>query len=147
MKHSGGCHCGAIGFAFETALAPSAWAIRACQCTFCRAHAALSSSDPQGRLAFVATDPAHLVRYRFGLGTADFLLCSRCGVYLGARTVTPEGTFGVINVHALQPIPPDLAAPSPTSYDGEPAAARSSRRAQRWTPVVDELDWEPARKP
>ena len=42
--YHGGCHCGALGFEFSTALEPSAWSIRACQCNFCRAHAGVYTS-------------------------------------------------------------------------------------------------------
>ena len=45
-------HCGAIGFRFSTEREPGSWSVRACQCTFCRAHAALGTSDPDGRIAF-----------------------------------------------------------------------------------------------
>src|SRR5688572_16101991 len=83
--HEGHCHCRAIGFRYRTALAPKDWVIRACQCSFCRAHAALSTSDPAGTLEFMEyAAAAH--RYQFGLKTADFLLCGNCGTYVGAMT-------------------------------------------------------------
>ena len=134
--YTGSCHCGAIGFQFRTAIAAARWSIRACQCAFCRAHAALSCSDPAGRLAFAEHERGALVRYRFGLKTADFLLCSRCGVYVGAVIDTPEGRFGIFNTRALRDPPPDLPDAKPMVYDGEDAAARTARREQRWTPLA-----------
>src|SRR5436190_940430 len=83
-----------FGYELRTALVPAQWNIRACQCAFCRAHAALSCSDPNGTLAFVERETGVLARYRFGLKTADFLLCMRCGVYNGATIETPDGRFG-----------------------------------------------------
>ena len=39
------CFCGSIGYEYETAVSVADWSIRACQCAFCRAHDALSTSD------------------------------------------------------------------------------------------------------
>jgi hypothetical protein len=134
-SYAGRCHCGAIGFTYRTAITPERWSVRACQCTFCRAHDALSSSDPQGSLEFREHEPGTLRRYRFGGRTADFLICGRCGVYIGARMQVDGRTFGIINVHALAPAPSGLPAPTPMSYEGEDAGARRDRRLARWTPM------------
>jgi hypothetical protein len=134
--YEGHCHCGAVGFVYRTALSAGRWSIRACQCTFCRAHDALSTSDPQGELEFRAREPELLQRYRFGGRTADFLLCRRCGVYVGAQMAVQDRTLGIINVHALAEPPPELPAAATMSYDGETDLERRSRRMQRWTPVT-----------
>ena len=44
----GGCHCGNLKVAFETSLDPSILQLRACQCSFCRRHGAVTTSDPGG---------------------------------------------------------------------------------------------------
>ena len=134
--HEGRCHCGAIGYQYTCATPPMEWAIRACQCRFCRAHDALSTSDPAGTIAFEAPDPELLQRYRFGLRTADFLLCRRCGVYIGAVIDTPKGRFGIINTHALSDPQPTMAAREPVSYDGEDTGGRVARREERWSRVT-----------
>lgn len=131
----GACHCGAIGFTYATAVPPDQWSIRACQCGFCRAHDALSTSDPGGRLSFRAADRSMLQRYRFALKTADFLLCRNCGVYIGAVIETPAGRFGILNTHALTPLPGNIAGVAPISYEGEDTGGRVARREERWTPV------------
>lgn len=133
--YSGACHCGAIGYVYSCETTPADWAIRACQCRFCRAHDALSASDPAATIEFVATEPDQLQRYRFGLHTADFLLCHRCGVYIGASIETPNGRFGIINTHALTDPAPATAKPQPISYDGEETEGRVARREERWSPV------------
>lgn len=134
-EYPGRCYCGAIGFRYATEVAPPDWSIRACRCRFCRAHDALSTSDPAGRLDFEATEPRHLQRYRFAMKTADFLLCRNCGVYIGAVIASPAGRWGIINTHALDPVPDDIAGVQPISYDGEDATGRVARREERWTPV------------
>lgn len=135
--YEGRCHCGAIGYRYTCATAPADWAIRACQCRFCRAHDALSTSDPAGTIAFDAAEPDSMQRYRFGLGTADFLLCRRCGVYIGAVIETPQGRFGIINTHALRDPQPPTAPATPVSYDGEDSTGRVARREERWSRVTD----------
>lgn len=135
-QYEGSCHCGAIGFTYRTEKDPGEWSIRACQCSFCRAHDALSSSDPGGQIDFTAARPELLRKYRFGLKTADFLLCSECGVYIGALIETGSGAFGIINVHALRDAPANLATTAPISYDDEDIGGRVARREDRWTPVT-----------
>src|SRR5687767_2425818 len=117
--YEGSCHCGAIGYTFHTRIAPQKWTLRACQCSFCRAHVALSASDPSGAIEFHERESGVLERYRFGLRTADFLLCRRCGVYIGALIETPRGRYGIVNVHALRPLPVGLGAPAAMDYGEE----------------------------
>ena len=80
----GQCHCGNIEVVLTTALSPEQLRLRACTCSFCRRHRARIISDPAGQLEIVVHSDRNLSRYRFGLKTADFLLCRECGVYVGA---------------------------------------------------------------
>ena len=134
-SYSGKCHCGSIGYRYSTELPPPQWSVRACQCTFCRAHDALSTSDPEGHIEFNGNNAGTLQRYRFGLRTADFLLCRECGVYIGAVIKTDNGMWGIINTHTLTNIPGDIADVAPIDYDGENTGSRVSRREDRWTPA------------
>lgn len=136
LSHEGLCHCRAVGFSYRTAIAPEAWPIRACQCTFCRSHGALSTSDPGGSLRFVAHVPGALNRYQFGRKTADFLLCRDCGVYLGAVMQSERGSFGIISVHVLHSLLDRLQEPERMYYDNEGLAERQARRESRWTPIA-----------
>ena len=135
VDYAGQCHCGALRIEYQTAVAPASWTVRACQCSFCRAHAALSTSDPAGSLAFQAVQSSALQRYRFGIQTADFLICRICGVYVGAICDAAAGRVGIVNVRALRPLPEGLPTPVSMQYDGEAPAERLSRRTGRWTPL------------
>ncbi len=135
MSFVGGCHCGVLTFRFDTTVLATAWSVRACQCSFCRAHAALSASDPAGSLAFQVTESGLLQRYRFGCGATDFLICRTCGVYVGASCSDATGRFGVINTRALKPVPDNVPPPVLMHYENEAPGARLSRRAVRWTPL------------
>jgi len=127
------CHCGALSARYDTALPTARWLVRACQCSFCRAHAALSVSDPAGRLEFTALQAGHLQRYRFASGQTEFLLCRACGVYVGARLL--DEAFGILNARALATLPADLPAAQPMSYAGESVMDKKVRRQARWTPL------------
>jgi hypothetical protein len=130
MIYRGSCHCGALRVSFETAkpLAP-----RACQCSFCRMHAARSISDPEGS-ASIEWDEEPLL-YRFASRAADYVVCARCGIYIGAVTDAPDGRIATLNLNAFENPRPELAA-SPISYHGETAERKAERRRERWTPLL-----------
>ena len=134
--YEGTCHCGAVGYVFRTQLPPHAWTLRACQCGFCRAHAVVTTSDPHGTLEFVVRDAGALNHYRFGLLTADFLICRNCGVYIGAAMRGAQGRFGIVNLHALRVPVVELELSSPRDYGAEHAAERNARRERQWTPII-----------
>ena len=134
--YEGNCHCGAIGWTYHTGIAPSQWRVRSCQCSFCRRHAARCTSDPAGTVAFSVADHEALHRYRFGLRTAEFLVCRECGVYIGAFAAGPGGGLATLNLNALRTPVEGIQAPAPTDYDAENREGRIRRREQRWTPVV-----------
>ncbi|MEO1244706.1 MAG: hypothetical protein AAFX56_03390 [Pseudomonadota bacterium] len=131
-QYAGSCHCGAAGYRYTTALPQQRWSIRACQCSFCLRHGALSTSDPDGKLRF----SGDYSRYRFGLRTADFLLCPQCGVYLGALIDTQKGLFGIVNVRTLEVGDGTLAPDVPADYAAENTAVRIARREAHWTPAA-----------
>ncbi len=132
----GACRCGAIGYAYRTALPASAWSVRACQCSFCRAHAGVTTSDPAGSLEFFEHAPGALNRYRFARRTADYLICRNCGCYLGAIFPGSRGRVGIVNVNAMKNRPADLPPAEIKDYDAETLEQRAARREQRWTPVA-----------
>ena len=132
----GSCHCGAIGWTYRTAITPSWWQIRSCQCSFCRRHATRCTTDPAGSAEFSIAEPDALHRYRFGLRTAEFLTCKRCGVYIGAYADGPEGRFATLNLNVLKTPVDGIPASTPTRYDAEDREGRIRRRVERWTPVT-----------
>ena len=136
QRFEGGCHCGNLWYAFESSATLEALGLRACMCSFCRTHGARNTSDPNGAMQLDVRSPDKLVRYRFGLRTADFLLCAKCGVYIGA--LLPEGDRGwfTVNVNSLRK-PPSLDFPiQPVVYDAEEIGGRVDRRRTKWTPVT-----------
>jgi len=130
----GGCHCGAIEFTLCTSQPPERWQVRACQCSFCRAHGARTVSDPHGSVMFRIADPSRLSRYRFATRSADFLVCGTCGVYIAGVISSNKGQLATVNVNAIQGLN-DVPEAAPVSYEEESSEQKKSRREQRWTPV------------
>lgn len=136
----GRCHCGAISFSYRTALPQAQWSVRECQCTFCRAHQATTTSDPAGDLVFEEHVPGKLNRYRFGQKVTDSLVCGDCGVYIGAMMTADDGRrVGIINLNALRPRLEGLPAPQQKVYEAETMEQRAARRLSLWTPVKTAL--------
>jgi len=136
MEHTGGCHCGNLRLSLRLTEAPEAVRLRACGCSFCRAHATRTVSDPQGSVEVWAADWAQVEPYRFGSGTAEFLVCRRCGVYIAAVSETAAGTRAVVNTNSLDSRARFTQPPAPVDHDGEKLADRLARRARNWTPAI-----------
>jgi hypothetical protein len=136
-RFEGGCHCGNLAYVFETSAALEALGLRADMCGFCRAHGARNTSDPKGAMRISVRDPAKLVRYRFALKTADFLICADCGVYIGAMLTDGGKSWFTVNVNSFHAVPALDFPVAPQDFDAEDVPARIARRKQRWTPVVE----------
>mgnify|MGYP002622716780 CR=1 FL=1 len=130
---AGGCHCGALRVRFEPTCAPEEVELRACDCSFCRKHAAVTATDPHGLLALTIVDLEEAVRYRFGTRTADYLLCGRCGVYVAAVMTAESGAVATLNINVLDAREAFARVPRSVSYEGESASQRRRRRAEHWT--------------
>jgi hypothetical protein len=106
-----------------------------CACSFCRRHGARTSGDPAGSVEFRA-EPGSLSRYRFGLGITDYLLCAKCGTYVGAVMPDEGGQngdgLGIVNVNSLDIRDTFDPAPPLHVYDGEDEARRRARRRKFW---------------
>lgn len=135
MRHDGGCHCGALAITYESDLPPAATEVRACQCSFCRKHGSRAISDPGGRLTIVIHDEEVVQRYRFGLATADYFLCGRCGVYVAAVLADGPDLFGIAIVNTLNAADLFTQPPLAADYAAEDEAGRRLRRRTRWTPA------------
>jgi hypothetical protein len=135
-EHRGGCHCGNLRLTLCLSQGPADTRLRACGCSFCRAHNTRTTSDPNGSVDIHAADWSLVGRYRFGTGTAEFLICKRCGVYVGAIGETASGFRAVVNTNCLDDPAAFTQQPDPVDHDGEAVGDRLARRAANWTPVT-----------
>lgn len=135
MVITGACHCGALALALSTSRPPVELPVRLCGCSFCTKHRPRYTSDPGGSLVITVRPAAPLVRYRFGLALADFLICGRCGVFVAAYEPGEPGR-AVINSAVLVDVELTAAPTTFEAYDTEDAATRTARRARAWTPAT-----------
>ena len=94
-----------------------------------------TTSDPNGTIRITVRDESKLSRYRFGLKTADFLVCADCGVYIGALMEEDGRQWMTVNANAFKPPPPSDFPATPVNFDAEDVPARLARRKAKWTPV------------
>lgn len=133
----GACHCGNISYDLDASVRVEGLGLRACQCSFCRAHGARTTSDPNGEIRIHVRDREKLQRYRFGLKTADFLICRGCGVFVGALMAANGKQFFTVNANTFKPPPAyDIIAVA-KEFGAEDVGGRTDRRTQTWTPVVE----------
>ena len=134
--HRGHCHCGNIDIAFETGKSAADIQVRACDCGFCRQHGMRAVSDPEGRATIAIRDAGKVSRYRFGLKTADYLVCASCGVYVSAILWDGDAGWAIINLNILDDALEFTQEALVVNYDAESEAARRDRRRANWTPVT-----------
>jgi hypothetical protein len=70
----------------------------------------------------------------FGTETADFLMCGRCGVYVGAQMEQAGRYYAIGNSRTLES-EGELGTVQPMDYSREGLDERRMRRVSRWTPV------------
>jgi hypothetical protein len=133
----GGCHCGNLTYVFEASAGLDVLGLRADMCSFCRAHGARNTSDPNGTMRIAVRDAAKLKRYRFGLKTADFLICADCGVYIGALLEDGGKAWFTVNANSFHARPALDFPLVPHDFDAEDVPTRIARRKARWTPVAE----------
>jgi hypothetical protein len=92
-------------------------------------------SDPHGEMNFAVLDRGSVIRYRFATGSAEFLICARCGIYVGAQMEEEGRFYAIANLRTLDRQDEFAWRSQPMDYSGEDSVARRERRARRWTPV------------
>lgn len=137
---TGHCHCGNIKILFDTELILGKLSLRACQCSFCRSHGAVTTADPRGKLRITATDRETVQHYRFGLGITDVLICKRCGNYVAGVIEANGQRYATLNANLLDGRAELNQPPQPVNYDGETAEQRRARRKTSWTPLESGSD-------
>lgn len=128
------CYCGNIRVAIEWPNLGPTITVRACGCGFCTKHKAAWTSNPGGHFHLRIADSSRVTQYRLGTNTADFHVCSTCGV-VPIVTCVMEGTrYAVVNAHALNDIPVSRLVQTLTDFEGETTENRLARRRRNWTP-------------
>ena len=137
MLISGKCHCGNISFELSWKPEPSAIPARACGCTFCVKHGGVWTSCPTGSLEVSVKDPSRVSKYEFGTKTAQFHICSNCGVVPLVTSVIDRRIYAVVSVLAFEGVDPAMIQRSPANFEAEGKASRLERRKRNWIGTVE----------
>jgi hypothetical protein len=137
MLISGSCHCGNISFALTWKPEPAEIPARACTCSFCVKHGGVWTSCPAGSLKVNIKDSSLVTRYAFGTKTADFHVCSRCGVVPVVTSRIDGRLYAVVSVNAFEGVAPSLLRHAPATFDGEGEGDRLARRKRNWIADVE----------
>lgn len=132
MLIAGACHCNNISFALTWTPDPLQIPARACDCSFCTKHGGLWTSVPSGHLEVTVRDPSLVSKYAFGTKTAEFYICSRCGVVPLVTSRLGGHLYAVVSVNAFEGVPPSLISRAAASFQGESEDVRLARRARNW---------------
>jgi hypothetical protein len=140
MRISGGCHCGNISFSLTWDPEPTEIPARACTCSFCVKHGGVWTSCPTGSLQVRVIQPSAVSRYSFGTKTADFHICTRCGVVPVATSQLDGRLYAVVSVNAFDGVDAALLNRTPATFEGESEEARLARRKRNWIADVDYIE-------
>ena len=132
MLMRGKCHCGNIAFSLTWEPDPAQIPARACGCSFCTKHGGVWTSNPKGALEVTIQDPSLVSRYAFGTRTADFHICSRCGIVPLVTSTIDGRVYAVVSVNALESIDKKMLNRAAADFEGEATADRLARRKRNW---------------
>lgn len=137
MLISGSCHCGNISFALAWKPEPMEIVARACTCSFCTKHGGVWASCPGGRLEVNIKQPALVSKYAFETRTAQFHICSRCGVVPVVTSLMEDRLYAVVNANTFAGAALSLLRRVPATHDGESEDVRLARRRKHWISNVE----------
>jgi len=140
MLINGSCHCGNISFKLTWEPEPKEIPARACDCSFCTKHGGVWTSCNTGSLKITVGNPSLVSKYSFGTKTAQFHICSRCGIVPVVTSQIEGRTYAVVSVNAFEGVEASLLKRVPASFEGENEAARLSRRTKNWIANVEYIE-------
>jgi hypothetical protein len=132
MLINGKCHCGNIAFMLGWEGEPPEIPARACDCSFCTKHGGVWTSNPKSSLTVVIRDAVLLSKYAFGTKTAEFYVCSRCGVVPLVTSEIEDRLHAVVNINVFENVDPSWLRRAPADFEGENLELRLARRKRNW---------------
>jgi hypothetical protein len=137
MLISGRCHCGNIAFTLLWKPEPMEIPARACGCSFCIKHGGVWTSCPTGSLKVKVQNPSLVSRYTFGTRTAEFHICTKCGVVPVVTSLIEDQLYAVVSVNAFEGLELSLVKRAAATFEGENEEERLSRRKRNWIGNVE----------
>jgi len=139
MRIFGRCHCGNVSFELQWLPEPTEIPVRECSCSFCTKHGGAWTSCPTGSLKVRVKNSERVSAYAFGTKTAEFHICSDCGVVPVVTSAIDGQLYAVVSVNAFENFDASLIRRSSASFDGESEKARLARRQRNWIGRVEFL--------
>ena len=137
MLIAGQCHCGNLSFTLDWTPEPTEIPARACDCTFCTKHGGVWTSCPTGSLKVRVRDASRVSNYRFGTRTADFHICTECGVAPLVTSSIDGRLYAVVSINAFEGVDPSLLRRAGATFEGEQKDDRLARRTRNWIANVE----------
>ena len=132
MLINGRCHCRNIRYRLQWPGDGARIPVRACGCTFCTKHAGVWTSHRDSELVAMIRNESVISRYRFGTETADFYVCSACGVVPFVISAIENHLYAVVNINTFEGIDSSSFVRTETNFDRERTGSRLERRKQNW---------------
>lgn len=137
MLITGSCHCRNISFTLECASDLTKMPARACTCSFCTKHGAIWTTLSSASLKISVKQPADLAKYSFETKTAQFHICTVCGVVPVVVSRIEGRLYAVVNVNTFEEVDSSLFQLASANFDGESEEMRLARRKRNWIANVD----------
>lgn len=132
----GSCHCENIRFDLQWPSIDAEILVRKCGCSFCVKHGGAWTSNRQSILTVKISDPSQVSKYQFGTGSADFHVCTKCGVVPLVVCDIDGMLYAVVNANTFENLGELSISTTPTNFDGEDTGSRLERRKRNWIPSV-----------
>ena len=81
--------------------------------------------------------PERVGRYEFGTKTAQFHVCTDCGIVPVVTSQIAGRLYAVVSVNAFDNVDAGLLRRSPASFNGEGQTDRLARRQRNWIGDVE----------
>jgi hypothetical protein len=140
MLIPGRCHCGNISFTLRWEPEPTEIPVRSCTCSFCTRHGAIWTTCPTGVLRVSVREPELVSKYSFATRTAEFHICTRCGVVPLVTSCIAGRLYAVVNANALDGVEPSLLRHAAVDFTGENVEERLARRRRYWIADVEYVE-------
>jgi hypothetical protein len=137
MLIAGKCHCGNISFVLDWQPEPLEIPARACTCSFCIKHGGVWTACPSGSLKVTVSESSLVSKYSFETKTADFHICSKCGVAPVVTSRIDGRVYAVVSVNAFEGVDPSLLRRVSATFDNESESVRLARRKLNWIANVE----------
>lgn len=103
-------------------------------------HGGVYTSHAEGQLNVWLSAPTLVNRYAFGTKTAEFFICTRCGVVPFVKSTIDGKDYAVVNVNTFENVDRSELRSSVTDFEGEGVEERLERRKRTWISRVTVKD-------